>query len=925
MNIARLAVILLFSASLAQAVDYKPYLNVWDINLGGDLLDVRDVDSDGKPDIIIGLIRDQGSYAYLLNNDGVLQWRNKVSVIWPNNQVNTLMVDDIDSSGNTSLVVGSVIAAKSCAGQLSPYENPLFVLTRDLSVENNMLKWVNRGYGYSISMYLSDLDSDGKKEILSGTREGILHVINPDGTQRWTYSTEGSINAVYTTDLNKDAVPDILLGTYHGVEVLNNLGNKLWSYKTAGQVIAVHAADLNGDGLKEVMGVDDRGRLEVFSTVGLPIWEYNLTAIQDSVAAADFDSDGKAEAIVAAGQTIYALGMDGEVKWDFDVDYPVVKVAAAPLTENGGPDLLVLGARKLTAYRMNTDYLNDQKAYALMSKAKKSYGNRSFESARDYALSALAIYSQLNDTDNQGKAQDINQSSNNQMVAMSLYQMALENYSAGDYQTSKQLAAEAERLYIMVKDPDRTDLALVLVNKAIDQIDSQYFLDRSLEYFHAEKYLDGSVYARKAYDTFEALNDTVRIQIALKILNNTEEYPKANKNYQEAMKMYERGNYPGALNLTDLAIVSYQILGDQGRLNASQTLKAGIIDKLRLQAQLQKAKEHLEQAQRQLNESNYHPCLEEAQSAMSLTSNITDDTILQKAQALNKTCGIGVQALKYYAKANEYFSQSQPEPAKDYASRARQLYRIIDDTEGAVKASDLILEIENDQEQKQKLPTAVVEQPALTVSPQMLAVAVGVVILVGVVVILWVRKLTKQKAAQAMDYSALAESGAEPSVPGAETAGRQPDAGAQADGTNIAMPEATAQGEPILEPSSGPSIGDRLEELLTLTSGKTSADSGPKDKKPPSASEVAKASSNEMDLLELKVGEEKAKSPAQKPNMDMTPSEPAKQTATPIADTKNQEHVLAKGDIPTPDEVTMAEKIKKQLSEINKKILKENR
>ena len=159
MKPARIALLLLLTASLAQATSYPQLLKEWDINLGGDTLDIRDVGGDGGLDITIGLFREQGSYAYLLDSNGTLQWRNKISVIWPQNSPNTLVVDDIDGNGNTDIVVGSVVEAKKdCSVGLSEFPHPTFMLERDMSLQNNLLKWSHNGYGFPVSMDAADID-----------------------------------------------------------------------------------------------------------------------------------------------------------------------------------------------------------------------------------------------------------------------------------------------------------------------------------------------------------------------------------------------------------------------------------------------------------------------------------------------------------------------------------------------------------------------------------------------------------------------------------------------------------------------------------------------------------------------------------------------------------------------------------------------
>ncbi|MFH1055887.1 MAG: FG-GAP-like repeat-containing protein [Candidatus Altiarchaeota archaeon] len=724
MNAIRITLTLLLAAGLVNAATYPILREVWVINLGGDRLDIRDVDGDGRLDIMIGFFKNEGSYVYLLDNNGILQWRNKISVIWPNNTPHTVTVDDIDANNNTDIVVGSVIEAKTCAAGLSEYNQPIFVLERNPLLQDNMLKWRHLGYGLSISIYVADINGDKQKEVISGAREGIVYTINSDGTLRWKYETEGSVNAVYAADLNGDGTSEILAGSYKYLHVTNNLGNRIWRFDTGGQVTAVYAADINNDGQKEALAITENDTIFAISAGGNKLWEYHLLAVKPIVTAADIDADGYGEVMIASSKTIYALDYTGKLKWTYETTYPIVDMKTGQLQETN-ENLVILGARQITTYKINADYLNNLKAQYNLKKSTEYLANNSFEKAQQHAELAYELYSQLNDTTSKENALKINESSVLQVTAAALYKEAQEAYTSGDYQTSKEKAIEAEKLYSKIKDENRTNQALTLVNKAIDQIDAEYFYQRALGYYRSENYLEGIVYSKKALDIYLQLKDTTNINKAEKLFNNTEEYPKANKNYEEAIRQYEKQNYNQAATAAQQAKNSYEKVGDKSRVTSIESIISKInreIEKIEHKA---KGDEYYDRANSKLNTTNYPGCIEDATTSQTLYANATDTQGETKARNLITLCEIGVEAQKHYAKANELYTNQQYEAAKDYAEKARKLYRGIDQTDAALQTTDLILEIEAEQKNKQQtipkqqdntLPTAAAAVAALIVA-----------------------------------------------------------------------------------------------------------------------------------------------------------------------------------------------------------------
>lgn len=884
MNILRTLLAATLLAACANAASYPTLNTHWSINLGGDKLDVRDVDHDGSLNVMVGLFRDVGSYAYLLDNNGTLLWRNKISVIWPNNSPHTLIVDSLDNN-LTDIIVGSVVEAKTCSAGLAPYNNPIFVLERNPEVENNMLKWVHNGYGYSISMDAKDIDGDSKKEVISGARDGTIRAINYDGTLRWAYKIgEGSANAVYVTDINRDNLGEIIVGGYKSLTLLNYLGNKIWAYDTGTQIGAVYAEDINGDSLKEILAVSENNTLLALTTGGDLQWSTHLASIKPTIASADLDGDGYNEAIVASGNIVYAYNQTGQEIWEQDLDYPIIQIKAAPLIDEQ-QTLVVLGARTTTTYDINPDYIKNKKAQNHLNAAKKYVINRTFDTAAEEAQTAYDLLTQLKDNQTAEEAQKIIQDSDMNIQAATSYDNAVQLYAHGNYTPAKEAAVTAEKLYLQLGDSDRTNLALAVANKAIDEINAVSFYQRALEYYRAEDYVQGSAYSLKALRMFTTLKDEANVNKTQKLLNNTQEYPKANKKYAEATKLLELGNLTGAKATAEEAKVAYATVGDDGRGESTDKLIANINDKIDRQQRNEKAQEYLSRAQNKFDTTNYHGCIDDANTTVNIYANLTDTENQNKAQTLLARCANGVEAQRYYSKAYEYYMSQEYDAAIDYASKARQLYRTIDYPDGAVKTTDLILEIQAEQKTQQTTTSITNNQNTIIIA----AAAVAIIIIIAAAALLLMRASKKKTAKEEppkVDYTSL--------LPEPKTGEKPPETPAAEPTEPPKTPEPEKPPEVILEQS----ITTKLDELLAKAGvNQTTIPKIPETPTPEIEIKIPETNKLE-DILNPKI---EIKTP--EPTIEEKPPEPPEEP--PETTTKT---------------LKIAEKIKRELAELNKKL-----
>ncbi|MCB9745510.1 MAG: VCBS repeat-containing protein [Alphaproteobacteria bacterium] len=178
------------------------------------------------------------------------------------------------------------------------------------------VKWTSASFGYRDFFYapypaISDMDGDGRPEIIVGTA-----ILNSDGSTRAHVSGSagcgGTLSAMsFAVDLDADGTQELITGN----AAFDPDGRELWRANVSDGYPAV--ADFDGDGLGEVVA-SGGGDIWLLDTDGALLWQQSLpnnSITSGPPTVADFDGDGEPE-IGVAGMSLYVVyETDGSVLW----------------------------------------------------------------------------------------------------------------------------------------------------------------------------------------------------------------------------------------------------------------------------------------------------------------------------------------------------------------------------------------------------------------------------------------------------------------------------------------------------------------------------------------------------------------------------------------------------------------------------------
>jgi len=146
---------------------------------------------------------------------------------------------------------------------------------------------------------VADIDGDGKKEILFGTKKGKLFVLGSDAKIKWFYDSSENVDEVELMFLDVENVSSI--------EAPPNVG------------------DINGDGRHEVVFGTELGMVYALNEKGKLLWKYKSGGpIRGQVLLYDLYEDNDMKIIFGSEDNkLYVLNSNGKLVWFFDAGSPV--------------------------------------------------------------------------------------------------------------------------------------------------------------------------------------------------------------------------------------------------------------------------------------------------------------------------------------------------------------------------------------------------------------------------------------------------------------------------------------------------------------------------------------------------------------------------------------------------------------------------
>ncbi|HEY9704739.1 MAG TPA: PQQ-binding-like beta-propeller repeat protein, partial [Allocoleopsis sp.] len=200
---------------------------------------------------------------------------------------------------------------------------------------------------------VEDIDGDGKKEIVFGTKNGKIVSIDLEGKSKWIYDAEeqhsevelmfldtdkaNSINSTPNiSDINGDGKKEIVFGTESGrLYVIDNKGKQLWSYKTEGAIRGTPFIQKFANNQTGILFGSTDKNLYFLNAKGQLLWRYNAKSEIESTPTILVSQ----KPLIIFGTNdgiVHALDLKGNLVWQFKTEDKIIAQASCDkLTING--------------------------------------------------------------------------------------------------------------------------------------------------------------------------------------------------------------------------------------------------------------------------------------------------------------------------------------------------------------------------------------------------------------------------------------------------------------------------------------------------------------------------------------------------------------------------------------------------------------
>ena len=179
-----------------------------------------------------------------------------------------------------------------------------------LDYKTGELIWSYRTKGWVRAVCSSDINGDGKAEILAGSVDKYLYVFDEQGQLLTQYYMGQPVQKIFAKDIDKDGNIEILVGTdgkdlvalsYHREEGASyGRIQKKWRAVLDNRVLSVDVTDLDNDGRNEIVVGSEDKHIYILDERGNIIWQYNHKFRIFSLYPYDIDNDDIPELLVAS-------------------------------------------------------------------------------------------------------------------------------------------------------------------------------------------------------------------------------------------------------------------------------------------------------------------------------------------------------------------------------------------------------------------------------------------------------------------------------------------------------------------------------------------------------------------------------------------------------------------------------------------------
>ncbi|MHC1591288.1 MAG: FG-GAP-like repeat-containing protein [Candidatus Helarchaeales archaeon] len=208
-------------------------------------------------------------------------------------------------------------------------------------------------YRAVLTCLITDVNDDGKNEVLCGGCDKKIHVFDGNGNEIWTFPSKKWIYTIKVADINGNGKKEVIFGSRdRKVHVVDfETRQELWQGQFEDQVRHLDVGDITGDGKLEIVATSTDQVLKVFDCEGNELWHHEFEDVDISgidyrtglfCLLGDINDDGKEEVIAGSEDgSLKVFDEHGNVLWEKKFSNVVHCAAVGDLTGDGKKEVLI--------------------------------------------------------------------------------------------------------------------------------------------------------------------------------------------------------------------------------------------------------------------------------------------------------------------------------------------------------------------------------------------------------------------------------------------------------------------------------------------------------------------------------------------------------------------------------------------------------
>jgi hypothetical protein len=226
------------------------------------------------------------------------------------------------------------------------------------SAGNPIWNFPNTGF-YMYDAVIGDVSTDEGNEIVAGSSDGKVYVINASGNQVRSYTIGVEVKSVAVGNVDVSTPEnEIAVGVNNNtLYLLDSSANQVWSYYSgmSGIINGVVIGNVSADEGNEIIFGSTDYRVYVINASGNQVRNVSVGASVNDVAVGNVDvSTPENEIVVGAGSTVYLLNSALDEIWSNTTGGTINTIAIGDITTEYSGNEIVVGCSDYKVYAFNS-------------------------------------------------------------------------------------------------------------------------------------------------------------------------------------------------------------------------------------------------------------------------------------------------------------------------------------------------------------------------------------------------------------------------------------------------------------------------------------------------------------------------------------------------------------------------------------------